>query len=112
MQSVFLAPYGDFLFQPAETPFFYTILLDSQPIGCLGFRFGELQALRQTQKGSEDDPYYVSEMHWMPVADVTAGLRYLVDGAEDRFPSLNINEAYRAAQSRLAYNRTANILSN
>jgi hypothetical protein len=107
LQQQFLAPYGFFTFAPCETPFYYTVNLDGHPLGCLAFRFGELHALRSTQKGDEDNPYYVSELHWYPVSGVTSGLKYLVDGAEDRFPGLNINEAYRAAQSLNAYNRTA-----
>ena len=66
-----------------------------------------MQALRQTQKGDPDHCYYISETHWMPVGTVTEGLMYLVDGAEDRFPELDICEAYRAAQRLNAYNRTA-----
>lgn len=106
-QQQFLAPFGFFQFQPMEAPFFYTILLDGHPLGHLALRFGNLEALRQVQKGSEDDPYYTAEMHWNPVETITDGLRYLVEGAEDRFPGLNVNEAYRAAQRLNAYNRTA-----
>lgn len=107
MQEQFLAPFGFFTFSPMETPFFYAIIFDGLPIGHLALRFGSLEALRQVQKGDPDDPYYTSELHWMPVDTVTDGLKYLVDGAEDRFPGLSINEAYLAAKRLNSYNRTA-----
>lgn len=107
MQEQFLAPFGFFQFQPMETPFFYTIVFDGRPIGHLALRFGNLETLKQKEKGGRDDSYIVSEGHWMPVETVTDGLKYLIDGAEDRFYDLNINEAYRTAQRLQAYNRTA-----